>query len=115
MEQGRKGFRMELASIYYYDFWVAAPNSNPSEWKYQAWKLRSESPKQAALCKIVLSLLKSNKKKLELDFVLMMSSARMSIRRIVEYELSCKEGKTKYRFKKRFEYYIDENLKIKEI
>lgn len=101
---------MAVAPIYYYDFWVAAPNSNPRDWKYQAWKIAAKTPKMA-ICVKMLFVSDLDKMKTENALIL----ARMSIRRIVEYELSHQEGKTKYRFKKRAEYYIMEDLKIKDI
>lgn len=105
---------MDLAPKLYYDFWVAAPKSNPRDWKYQDWKIKAATPKQAVLVKMLLAFLDS-KKNLELDLGSLMALARMSVRRIVEYELVDLQGKTKYRFKKRAEYYINEELKIKNI
>lgn len=97
-----------MGPLLYYDFYVGEPKSNPKDWRYQPWKLAAMSPKQAVLFKMYL--IQDFKAKVKNEDILMF--ARMSVRIIVEFELTKREGKTKYRFKKRAEYRISEDLKI---
>lgn len=99
---------MELTTLFYYDFYVGEPKANPSDWRYQPWKLAAKTPMQAACFKMYL--IQDLKAKSKIIDVLIL--ARMSIRLIVEFELTNRQGKTKYRFKKKAEYRIQEDLKI---
>lgn len=100
-------FCLYMGPLLYYDFYVGEPKSNPIDWKYQPWKICAKSPRQAAFFKMFII---SDFKKAKPEDVLVL--AFMSVRVIVEFELTNRQGKTKYRFKKKAEYRIQDNLKI---
>ncbi len=101
-------FYLYMGPFFYYDFLVGEPNSHPDTWSYQALKIAAKSPKMAAYFKMLL--IQDFKSKATPNEILMF--ARMSVRVIVEYELTSRQGKTKYRFKKKAEYRIQEDLKV---
>lgn len=105
-------FYFMAAPIRYYDFYVAAPNTNPSEWKYQAWKIAALSPEMACYAKMLLHVGDSPVRTRKFSLSDGLYLAHMSIRLIVEFELVHREGKTKYRFKKIDQYKISDDLKI---
>ncbi|WP_052593212.1 hypothetical protein [Aureispira sp. CCB-QB1] len=102
--------------IKYYDFLVGIPGENPKEWKLQKLKLAAMSPEMAVYTRQFLRVGRSPKRDrkyhLGKDDDNKLSLAYMSVRKIIEYDLTATNGNTRYTFKKVNEYRIDKNLKI---
>lgn len=102
--------------IKYYDFYVGEPQSHPKEWKYQALKIAALTPENAIYAKFLLNLGAMPRRAwafdLKNDQSTFLSLGRMSIRKIIEYKLVHRTGKTQYRFKKSGEFIITLNLKV---
>lgn len=108
---------------FYYDFIVGTPRQTEEEWNYQNLKVLARSPEYAVIARTYFHSSFSHinthrkfklptNKHTRSDFFYL---AYMSIRRVVEYKLIKKEGKTRWTFKKNRIYEINGAGEVVEI